>query len=84
MIIPLSLPLVAQGDISGVGLIIALALSATLVDSTPFSTSGAIAVASSSEAQRPRVTTMLLRWGLSMAVVGPLVTCGLLVLPSYL
>jgi Na+/H+ antiporter NhaD/arsenite permease-like protein len=84
VIIPLSLPLVAQGDISGVGLIIALALSATLVDSTPFSTSGAIAVASSSEAQRPRVTTMLLRWGLSMAVVGPLVTCGLLVLPSYL
>lgn len=84
VLIPLSLPLVALGDISGVGLITALALSATLVDSTPFSTSGAIAVASTSEDQRPRVTTMLLRWGLSMAVVGPVITCVLLVLPSYL
>jgi di/tricarboxylate transporter len=84
VLIPLSLPLVAQGEISGAGMIIALSLSATIVDSTPFSTSGAIMAASSSEEQRARVTTMLLRWGLSMTVVGPVVTCALLVLPGYL
>lgn len=84
VIIPLALPLVAEGGISAAGVIIALSVSATIVDSTPFSTSGAVMVASSSEADRPRVTRLLLRWGLSMTVIGPLVTCGLLVLPSLL
>ncbi|XVQ07664.1 SLC13 family permease [Spirillospora sp. CA-255316] len=84
VIIPLSLPLVAEGGFSATGLIIALAASATIVDSTPFSTSGALVVACSSETDRPRITRLLLRWGLAMTVIGPLVTCGLLVLPSLI
>lgn len=84
VLIPLALPLVATGNVPATGLIIALALSATLVDSTPFSTSGAVMVASTRDEDRPRVTKMLLRWGLSMTVVGPIVTCALLVLPSYI
>lgn len=84
VIIPLSLPLVAEGSMSAAGLIIALSVSATIVDSTPFSTSGAVMVASSPEADRPRVTLLLLRWGLSMTVIGPIVTCGILVLPGLM
>ncbi|WP_344591525.1 hypothetical protein [Actinomadura vinacea] len=41
-------------------------------------------VACSSETDRPRVTRLLLRWGLSMTVIGPIVTCGSLVLPSLM
>ncbi|MGI8312687.1 SLC13 family permease [Saccharopolyspora hattusasensis] len=84
IIIPLSLPLIAEGGISAAGLIIALSVSATIVDSTPFSTSGAVMVACTPEADRPRVTRALLRWGLSMTVIGPLVTCAALVIPSLL
>ena len=84
VVIPLALPLVAQGGISGAGVISALAVSATIVDSMPFSTSGALAVATSSDEARPRVTRTLLRWGLAMTVVGPLVTVALFVLPGYL
>lgn len=84
VVIPLALPLVAQGSISGAGVISALAVSATIVDSMPFSTSGALAVATSSDDARPRVTRVLLRWGLTMTVVGPLITVALFVLPSYL
>jgi Na+/H+ antiporter NhaD/arsenite permease-like protein len=84
VLIPLSLPLVTDGSLSGAGLIIALAWAATIVDSMPFSTSGAIMVASASDEDRDRVTSALTRWGLSMVVVGPVVACAVLVLPSAL
>lgn len=82
VLIPLALPLVAQGGLPAAGVIVALAISATLVDSSPYSTSGAIMVASSSDADRPRVTRSLLRWGLSMVIVGPIITVATLVLPG--
>ncbi|MET4431429.1 MULTISPECIES: SLC13 family permease [unclassified Mycolicibacterium] len=82
-LIPLALPMVATGNLSAAGLIIAIGASATLVDASPFSTSGAIMVASSPPEEHTRVFKMLLRWGLSMAVIGPLVTCGLLLVPGY-
>lgn len=84
VIIPLSLPLVMEGNISGVGLIIALGFSATLVDSMPFSTSGAVMVASAEDEDRRRVTSSLMKWGGSMIVVGPVISCLFLVLPSAL
>lgn len=83
-LIPLALPMVATGNVSAAGVIIAIGVSATLVDASPFSTSGAMMVASSPADERSRVFKMLLRWGLSMAIIGPLVTCGLLLLPGYL
>lgn len=83
-LIPLSLPLIATGQFEGYGLIVALAISSSLVDSTPFSTAGAAAVAGAPETARPRLTKILMRWGLSMIVVGPVVTVSLLVLPAVL
>jgi di/tricarboxylate transporter len=71
---PLAVPLMVRGEISTTGLIIALAISATVVDSTPFSTSGALAVASADDDERPRIYRGLLLWGAAMVVTAPLLT----------
>jgi di/tricarboxylate transporter len=84
VLIPLSLPLLSQGQLPAAGLICALAVSSSLVDSTPFSTAGAAVVASTDESDQPRMTRSLTRWGMSMIIVGPLLTCALLVVPGYL
>ena len=62
-----------RGEINMTGLIIALAISATVVDSAPFSTAGAVAVASAEDDERPRVYRGLL-WGAAMVVTAPVVT----------
>nr|WP_255428814.1 SLC13 family permease [Pseudarthrobacter sp. GA104] len=81
-LIPLSLPLMATGNFVGYGLIVALALSASLVDTTPFSTAGATAVASAPEEERPRMTKIYMRWGFSMIIIAPILTVTTLVLPT--
>ena len=70
-LIPLSVPLLAQGDVSVVGLIVALSISATAVDATPFSTVGALTVANAPASQQQRVYSGMLRWGLSMILIAP-------------
>jgi Na+/H+ antiporter NhaC len=71
---PLAVPLINRGEISLTGLVIALAISSTVVDSTPFSTAGAVAVASAEDDERSRVYRGLLIWGAAMVVTAPLVT----------
>jgi di/tricarboxylate transporter len=83
-IIPLAVPFLLTGSVGTVGLIIALGISSSVVDSSPFSTSGALVVASTPEQERDRVFKGLLRWGLSMIVVAPVATWTLLVLPGWL
>jgi di/tricarboxylate transporter len=43
-LIPLAVPFLLSGDIGAVGVIIALSISASVVDSSPYSTSGALVV----------------------------------------
>ncbi len=82
-LVPLAIPLAQQGAIPGWALICALAVCSSLVDVSPFSTVGATLVASASDpAERPRMTRLLTRWGLSMVVLGPLALVGALVLPA--
>ena len=81
-LVPLALPLVASGHVAGWALIGALAVSASLVDVSPFSTVGATLIASAHEEERVRMTSLLTRWGMSMVVLGPVVLVGTLVLPS--
>jgi di/tricarboxylate transporter len=80
--IPLAAPFMAQGAIGTTGLVIALALSATLVDATPFSTVGALVVANADAAEQPRVYRGLLAWGGAMVLIAPLVTWLMFVLPA--
>lgn len=83
-LIPLAVPFLLGGEIGAVGLVIALAISASVVDSSPFSTSGALVTANAPEPQRDETFRRLMAWGLSMAVVAPLVTVGVFVVPGWL
>jgi di/tricarboxylate transporter len=83
-LIPLAVPFLQTGQIGAVGLIIALALSSSVVDSSPFSTSGALCVANSPEDQRDFVYRRLLQWGMSMIVVAPIMTWAIFVVPGWL
>jgi di/tricarboxylate transporter len=81
-LIPLAAPFMALGGIGTTGLVVALAISATVVDATPFSTVGALAVANANEEERPHVYRGLLRWGLAMIVTAPPITWLCFILPA--
>jgi di/tricarboxylate transporter len=83
-LIPLAVPFLLTGQVGAIGLITALALSSSVVDSSPFSTSGALTVASAPPESRDLVFKRLMQWGFSMIVVAPLVTWLVLVVPGWL
>ena len=82
-LIPLAAPLLLQGTLDTTGVIVALALSATVVDATPFSTVGALVVANASEQERPTVYRGLLAWGAAMVITAPVITWLVFVLPGW-
>ena len=84
-LIPLAVPFLQGPEAVGaIGLITALALSSSIVDSSPFSTSGALVVANATEAEREHTFRNLIVWGFSMVAVIPLVTWLVLVVPGWL
>jgi di/tricarboxylate transporter len=84
VLIPLAVPFLVQGEIGVTAMIIALAVSSTVVDSTPFSSVGALTLANAPEEERPRLFRTMLAWGLAMAVSAPILTWLVFVLPSTL
>ena len=80
--IPLAAPLIAQGQIEATGLVVAIAVSATVVDATPFSTVGALIVANASADEQARIYRGLLIWGAVMVATAPLVTWLLFIVPA--
>src|SRR4029078_6107458 len=62
-LIPLAVPFMARGEIGVTGLVVAISLSATVVDAAPFSTVGALVVANADDDERSRVYRGLLLWG---------------------
>ncbi|WP_353952410.1 SLC13 family permease [Knoellia sp. S7-12] len=83
-LIPLAVPFLLTGQIGAVGVVIALAISSSVVDISPFSTNGALCVANAEPRERDLVFRQLMRWGMSLVIVAPLVTWGLLVAPGWL
>jgi Na+/H+ antiporter NhaD/arsenite permease-like protein len=83
-LIPLAVPLLETGAVGAVGLIIALSISSSVVDSSPFSTSGALVVANTPEERRDFVFKRLMRWGFSMVLVAPPIAWLILVAPGWL
>jgi Na+/H+ antiporter NhaD/arsenite permease-like protein len=71
----LAVPFIAQGGVNATGFVLALAVSATVVDSCPFSTAGALVVANTQPDERDRVYRALLVWGAAMVLTAPLATC---------
>jgi di/tricarboxylate transporter len=83
VLIPLAVPFLALGQVGATGMIVALAISATVVDATPFSSVGALIVASCTpEDRRQRVFRTMLYWGIVMAVTAPILTWLVFILPS--
>ena len=83
-LIPLAVPFLERQELSAIGLIAALAISASAVDSSPFSTSGSLIVANAPEEQRELVFRRLLQWGFSMVALAPLAAWLVLVVPGWL
>jgi di/tricarboxylate transporter len=83
-LIPLAVPFLSQGQIGAVGVIIALCIASSVVDSSPFSTSGALVVANAPDDKRDFVYKKLLQWGMSMIIIAPITAWAIFVLPGWL
>jgi di/tricarboxylate transporter len=84
VIIPLAVPFLSQGHISAVGVVAAIAISTTIVDTSPFSTNGALVVANTPPLEREKVLRSLLIYSAVVALVGPCVAWLTLVVPGVL
>ncbi|QUX31254.1 hypothetical protein KGD83_12630 [Nocardiopsis akebiae] len=82
--IPLAIPFLLMGDISATGVIVALAISSTIVDVSPFSTNGALVLANATGVDPSRFYRQMLVYSGIVVVVGPLVAWGVLVVPGLL
>jgi hypothetical protein len=71
-----------QGHISAIGVVSAIAISTTIVDTSPFSTNGALVVANAPEAERESVLRKLLVYSALIAVIGPIIAWLVLVVPG--
>ena len=82
-VIPLAMPLLATGALPVVGVVAALAISATVVDVSPFSTNGALVLANAQNIERPRFyRQLLLNAGVVVAIAPALCWLILVVVPD--
>ena len=83
VIIPIAIPLIAEGGI-GAGLFIAaLVVSSTIVDVSPFSTNGALMLANRPDTiEEPKYYKQILTYSAIIVAVGPALVWAALVLPG--
>ncbi|MBJ8337313.1 SLC13 family permease [Antrihabitans sp. YC3-6] len=82
-VIPLALPLLQTGALPVVGVVAALAISATVVDVSPFSTNGALVLANAQNIERPRFyRQLLLNAGIVVLIAPALCWLVLVVVPT--
>jgi len=79
VMIPLAVPLVAGSDLSVMAVISALCIANTIVDTSPFSTNGALIVGNSPEAERAAMLHKLLGYAAIIVGLGPLVAWAVFV-----
>ncbi|MGX1162853.1 UIT1 family transporter [Arthrobacter sp. SLBN-100] len=84
-LIPLAVPFLSTGEIGAVGVICALAVSATIVDVSPFSTNGALVLANAPEdVDKDRFYKKILGYSGIVIVAGPVLAWLALVVPGWL
>jgi Na+/H+ antiporter NhaD/arsenite permease-like protein len=83
-IIPLAVPFLAGGEIGAVGMIASLAISATIVDVSPFSTNGALVLANAPEGERDKLFRRFLIYSGLVVVAGPALAWAVLIVPGWL
>jgi di/tricarboxylate transporter len=82
IVVPLALPFLAGSGMTPMGTIVAIAISTTIVDTSPFSTNGALVVANAPEDQRESLFKRLLAYSALITLVGPLLAWAVFVLPG--
>jgi di/tricarboxylate transporter len=82
--IPLALPFLQTGAVGAIGMVAALAVASTVVDVSPFSTNGALVLASTpTDVDRDAFYRRMLVYSGIVVVAGPLLAWGLLVAPGW-
>jgi di/tricarboxylate transporter len=82
--IPLAVPFLLQGHLGAAGVICALAISSTVVDVSPFSTNGALVVASAAKEERESLFRRFLVYSGLVVAFGPLLAWLLFVVPGWM
>jgi di/tricarboxylate transporter len=82
--IPLAVPLLLAGEVSAIGVVVALAISSTIVDVSPFSTNGALVLANAQDVDRDKFYKQILNYSMLVVLIGPLLAWAALVLPGWL
>jgi di/tricarboxylate transporter len=82
--IPLAVPLLLAGEVSAIGVVVALAISSTIVDVSPFSTNGALVLANAQDVDRDRFYRQILKYSALVVAIGPLIAWAVLVVPGWL
>ncbi len=84
VIIPIAVPLIANGGISAGLFVAALAIASTIVDVSPFSTNGALMLANRPDTiEEPVYYKQILTYSMIVVLVGPLLVWAALVLPGW-
>ena len=84
IIIPISVPLIAEGGIDAAMFVAALAISSTIVDVSPFSTNGALMLANRPDTiTEERYYKQILGYSVIVVLVGPLLVWATMVLPGW-
>ncbi|HEV7626931.1 MAG TPA: SLC13 family permease, partial [Streptomyces sp.] len=81
-LIPLVVPFLEKGEIGVVGMVAALSVSATVVDVSPFSTNGALVLASAEEVDRDRFFRQLMIYGGVVTAAVPALVWLAIVVPG--
>jgi di/tricarboxylate transporter len=84
VIIPIAVPLIADGGINAAMFVAALAVASTIVDVSPFSTNGALMLANKPDTIEEHVYyKQILTYSVIVVIVGPLLVWAALVLPGW-
>ncbi len=84
-LIPLAVPFLSSGEIGATGVICALAVAATIVDVSPFSTNGALVLANAPEdVDKDKFYKKILAYSGIVTVAGPLLGWLVMVVPGWL
>lgn len=80
----LAVPFLESGDISAVGVVVALSVASTIVDVSPFSTNGALVLANAQDVDKDRFYKQILAYAAIVVAIGPLLTWLVFVVPGWL
>ncbi|GGF52160.1 hypothetical protein GCM10011519_27690 [Marmoricola endophyticus] len=84
VIVPIAIPLIAEGGLNAGLFVAALAVSSTIVDVSPFSTNGALMLANRPDSVSEQTYyRQILTYSVVVVVVGPLLVWAALVLPGW-